>query len=135
MGDDEWTKVIDITLTGTFRMTRAALKLMQPRGKVRSSATPRCWAGAPRPRAGSLRGRQGGRDSPHRCSALEAAEFGIRHQRRGAFHRHSPSSKSASEELLAKLSRKEAFGRGAEPWGVANVMIFLASDYSLVHDG
>ena len=33
MGDDEWSKVIDITLTGTFRMTRAALKLMQPRGK------------------------------------------------------------------------------------------------------
>ena len=27
-------------------------------------------------------------------------------------------------------SAKEAFGRGAEPWEVANVMIFLASDYS-----
>ena len=24
----------------------------------------------------------------------------------------------------------QAFGRGAEPWEVANVMIFLASDYS-----
>ena len=32
MGDDEWHKVIDVTLTGTFRVTRAALKVMQPRG-------------------------------------------------------------------------------------------------------
>ena len=32
MADDEWHKVIDITLTGTFRMTRAALRVMQPRG-------------------------------------------------------------------------------------------------------
>ena len=33
MTDDEWNKVIDITLNGTFRMTRAMLKAMQPRGK------------------------------------------------------------------------------------------------------
>ena len=35
-----------------------------------------------------------------------------------------------AEELLNELSAKEAFGRGAEPWEIANVMIFLASDYS-----
>ena len=33
MDDSEWHKVIDVTLTGTFRMVRAALKLMQPLGK------------------------------------------------------------------------------------------------------
>jgi 3-oxoacyl-[acyl-carrier protein] reductase len=38
--------------------------------------------------------------------------------------------KSAPEELLKELAAKEAFGRGAEPWEVANAMIFLASDYS-----
>ena len=32
--------------------------------------------------------------------------------------------------LLDKLTEREAFGRGAEPWEVANVMVFLASDYS-----
>ncbi|MDB5732600.1 MAG: short chain dehydrogenase, partial [Variovorax sp.] len=33
MGDEEWHKVIDVTLTGTFRMVRAALKAMRPRGR------------------------------------------------------------------------------------------------------
>jgi 3-oxoacyl-[acyl-carrier protein] reductase len=35
-----------------------------------------------------------------------------------------------SEELLAEMEQQEAFGRGAEPWEVANVIVFLASDYS-----
>jgi len=43
---------------------------------------------------------------------------------------HAFLRKSASEELLAQLESREAFGRGAEPWEIANVMIFLASDYS-----
>ena len=43
---------------------------------------------------------------------------------------HAFLRKSASEELLASLASREAFGRGAEPWEVANVMVFLASDYS-----
>ena len=28
------------------------------------------------------------------------------------------------------LRRRELFGRGAETWEVANVIVFLASDYS-----
>jgi 3-oxoacyl-[acyl-carrier protein] reductase len=35
-----------------------------------------------------------------------------------------------SDELLAELTDREAFKRAAEPWEVANVMVFLASDYS-----
>ena len=30
----------------------------------------------------------------------------------------------------SNLKEHVAFGRGAEPWEVANVMVFLASDYS-----
>ena len=32
--------------------------------------------------------------------------------------------------VLAELVGREAFGRSAEPWEVANVMVFLASDYA-----
>jgi 3-oxoacyl-[acyl-carrier protein] reductase len=35
-----------------------------------------------------------------------------------------------TDELLAELTTREAFGRAAEPWEVANVIIFLASDLS-----
>ena len=33
-------------------------------------------------------------------------------------------------ELLAELEGREAYGRGAETWEIANIMMFLASDYS-----
>ena len=32
--------------------------------------------------------------------------------------------------MLDQLAANEAFGRAAEVWEVANVMMFLASDYS-----
>ena len=37
--------------------------------------------------------------------------------------------------LLEELTSREAFGRAAEPWEVANVMVFLASDYSTYMTG
>ncbi len=131
MGDDEWSKVIDITLTGTFRMTRAALKLMQPRGKgvIVNNASVLGWRA--QTEQAHYAAAKAGVMALTRCSALEAAEFGIRiNAVAPSIAIHAFLKKSASEELLAKLSEKEAFGRGAEPWEVANVMIFLASDYS-----
>jgi 3-oxoacyl-[acyl-carrier protein] reductase len=38
--------------------------------------------------------------------------------------------KVTTKELLAELTQREAFGRAAEPWEIANVMVFLASDYA-----
>ena len=32
MTDEQWAKVLDVTLTGTFRCMRAALRHFQPRG-------------------------------------------------------------------------------------------------------
>jgi 3-oxoacyl-[acyl-carrier protein] reductase len=36
----------------------------------------------------------------------------------------------STDELLDELTSREAFGRAAEPWEVANVIVFLASEYS-----
>jgi 3-oxoacyl-[acyl-carrier protein] reductase len=38
--------------------------------------------------------------------------------------------KVTTPELLEELTAREAFGRYAEPWEVANVIVFLASGYS-----
>ena len=35
-----------------------------------------------------------------------------------------------TEDALFRTETREAFGRPAEPWEVANVMVFLASDYA-----
>ena len=39
-------------------------------------------------------------------------------------------AKTSSPELIDNLTSQEAYGRGAEPWEVANVILFLASDLS-----
>ena len=131
MEDDEWHNVIGVTLTGTFRMTRAALKVMQPRGRgvIVNNASVLGWRA--QVEQAHYAAAKAGVMALTRCAALEAAEYGIRiNAVAPSIAIHAFLKKSASEELLNQLSAKEAFGRGAEPWEVANVMVFLASDYA-----
>ncbi len=131
MGDDEWHKVIDVTLTGTFRMTRAMLKVMQPRGRgvIVNNASVLGWRA--QAEQAHYAAAKAGVMALTRCSALEAAPFGVRiNAVAPSIAVHAFLKKSASEELLDELTSKEAFGRGAEPWEVANVMVFLASGYA-----
>ena len=66
-----------------------------------------------------------------RCAALEAAEHGIRiNAVAPSLAMHAALGKVTPPGLLEELTSREAFGRYAEPWEVANVMIFLASDLS-----
>ena len=39
-------------------------------------------------------------------------------------------SRDLTATVVAELTAKEAYGRPAEVWEVANVMVFLASEYS-----
>ncbi|NKF20929.1 SDR family oxidoreductase [Solimonas marina] len=131
MSDEEWHKVLDVTLNGTFRMTRAMLRRMQPRGRgvIVNNASVLGWR-AQKEQA-HYAAAKAGVMALTRCSALEAAEFGVRINAVApsiVFHEHL--RKSAPESLLNELASREAFGRGAEAWEVANVMVFLASDYS-----
>jgi 3-oxoacyl-[acyl-carrier protein] reductase len=43
---------------------------------------------------------------------------------------HPFLAKVMPQNVLDELVTKEAFGRSAEPWEVANVIVFLASDYA-----
>lgn len=131
MSDEEWQRVLDVTLTGTFRMTRAMLKHMQPRGRgaIVNNASVLGWR-AQKEQA-HYAAAKAGVMALTRCSALEAAEFGVRINAVSpsiVFHEHL--RKSAPESLLNELAAREAFGRGAEGWEIANIMVFLASDYA-----
>lgn len=131
MSDEEWHKVLDVTLTGTFRMTRAMLKQMQPRGRgaIVNNASVLGWR-AQKEQA-HYAAAKAGVMALTRCAALEAAEFGVRINAVSpsiVFHDHL--RKSAPQALLEQLAAREAFGRGAEAWEIANVMVFLASDYA-----
>jgi len=131
MTDDEWHVVLDVTLTGTFRCTRAALRHMTPRGSgvIVNNASVLGW----RAQAGQAHyaAAKAGVMALTRCAALEAAASGVRvNAVAPSLAMHPHLAKVTSDELLAELAAAEAFGRAAEPWEVANVIVFLASDYS-----
>jgi 3-oxoacyl-[acyl-carrier protein] reductase len=131
MTDEQWHAVLDVTLNGTFRCTRAALRHMIPnrRGAVVNNASVLGW----RAQAGQAHyaAAKAGVMALTRCAAIEAAPAGVRvNAVAPSLAMHPFLAKVTSEELLAELVRREPFGRAAEPWEVANVIVFLASDYS-----
>ena len=131
MSDEEWQRVLDITLTGTMRMTRAMLpKMMERRaGVIVNNASVLGWR-AQKEQA-HYAAAKAGVMALTRCSALEAAEYGIRiNAVSPSIALHDFLKKSAPKELLEQLASREAFGRAAEVWEIANIMMFLASDYS-----
>ncbi len=131
MTDEQWHAILDVTLNGTFRMTRAALRYMQPReaGVIVNNASVLGW----RAQAGQAHyaAAKAGVMALTRCAAVEAAPFGVRiNAVAPSLAMHQFLSKVTPEDLLAQLVGQEAFGRAAETWEVANVIAFLASDYS-----
>jgi 3-oxoacyl-[acyl-carrier protein] reductase len=131
MTDEQWTRVLDVSLTGTFRMTRAALQpmLAQGSGVIINNASVLGW----RAQAGQAHyaAAKAGVMALTRCVALEVAQLGIRvNAVSPSLAMHPFLSKVTSDELLEQLTAREAMGRAAEPWEVANVIVFLASDPS-----
>lgn len=132
MDDAEWDKVIQVTLYGTMRMTRHMMKVMKERGKggvIVNNASVLGWR-AQKEQA-HYAAAKAGVMALTRCAALEAAEYNVRiNAVAPSIAMHPMLRKSAPADLLAELEAKEAFGRAAEVWEVANAMLFLASDYS-----
>jgi len=131
MTDEEWHAVLDVTLNGTFRCTRAALQHMVERraGVIVNNASVLGW----RAQAGQAHyaAAKAGVMALTRCAAIEAAPAGVRvNAVSPSLAMHPFLSKVMTEDVLEELTTREAFGRPAEPWEVANVIVFLASDYS-----
>ena len=136
MTDQQWSNVLDVTLTGTFRCTRAALTRMIPQGSgvIVNNASVVGW----RAQVGQAHyaAAKAGVMAFTRCSALEAAPHGIRiNAVSPSLAMHAFLAKVTTQELLDELSTQEAMGRAAEPWEVANVIVFLASDYATFMTG
>jgi 3-oxoacyl-[acyl-carrier protein] reductase len=66
-----------------------------------------------------------------RCVAMEAAPAGVRvNAVAPSLAMHEFLAKVTPPGLVEELTKREAFGRAAEPFEVANVIVFLASDYA-----
>lgn len=136
MTDVQWLKVLDVTLNATFRCTRAALQHMLPRrrGVIVNNASVLGW----RAQAGQAHyaAAKAGVMALTRCAAIEAAPSGVRvNAVAPSLAMHANLAKVMEQDDLDELVGREAFGRAAEPWEVANVIAFLASDYSTYMTG
>jgi 3-oxoacyl-[acyl-carrier protein] reductase len=136
MTDEQWALVLDVTLTGTFRCTRAALRHLYALGGgvIVNNASVLGW----RAQAGQAHyaAAKAGVMALTRCSAVEAAPHHVR------INAVSPSlavhpflNKVMADEELAELAGREVLGRGAEVWEVASVIAFLASEYATFMTG
>jgi 3-oxoacyl-[acyl-carrier protein] reductase len=132
MTDEQWRRVLDVTLDGTFRGTRAALRQLVAQGHggaVVNNASVLGWRA--QPGQAHYAAAKAGVMALTRCAALDVAAHGIRvNAVAPSLAAHPFLSRVTSEELLAELAAREAFGRAAQPWEVASVMVFLASDYA-----
>ena len=121
-----------MTLNGTMRMTRYMLQVMKARGQggvIVNNASVLGWRG--QKEQAHYAAAKAGVMALTRCAALEAAELNVRiNAVAPSLAVHPMLRKSAPEALLKELEGREAYGRGAECWEVANVMMFLVSDYS-----
>lgn len=132
MTDEQWHRILDTNLTGTFRCMRAALPVMMAqRGGVIVNMSSICaW----RAEAGqsAYAASKAGILALTRCAAVEAAPQNIRiNAVVPSLALHPYLQKVTDPAHLENLIREnEAFGRAAEPWEVGNAIVFLASDYS-----
>jgi 3-oxoacyl-[acyl-carrier protein] reductase len=132
MTDEQWSVVLDVTLTGTMRCTREAMRRLRDRGQggaIVNNASVIGW----RAQAGQAHyaAAKAGVMALTRTAAVEGAPLGVRvNAVAPSLAMHENLAKVTTDELLAQLTAREAFGRAAEPWEVANVIVFLASDYA-----
>ena len=131
MSDAQWSRVLDVTLTGTMRVTRAFLPHMLARaqGSIVNNASVLGWRA--QPGQSHYAAAKAGVMAFTRCVAMEAAASGVRvNAVAPSIAMHEFLSKVTPDGLLEELEKREAFGRAAAPFEVANVMVFLASDYA-----
>ncbi len=132
MTDEEWDRVLSVTLTSVMRATRAALCYFRDAGHggvIVNNASVLGWRA--QHSQSHYAAAKAGVMALTRCSAIEAAEYGVRiNAVSPSIARHKFLEKTSSSELLDRLADQEAFGRAAEPWEVAATIAFLASEYS-----
>lgn len=129
--EEEWRHIIDISLSGSFRCLRAVLPHMIERGtgvvvNVGSVVGWRAEAGQ-----GAYAAAKAGVAALTRCAALEAAPHGVRvNAVVPSLALHENVVKVSDPEFLAEIVSREPLRRAAEPWEIANAIVFLASDLS-----
>ena len=115
MTDEQWFSVLDVTLTGTMRMTRAALRHMGARGAgaIVNNASVVGW----RAQEGQSHyaAAKAGVMALTRCAAIEARRARRARQRGRAVARDAPAPRQGHDRGAARRARRPARRSAAPP--------------------
>lgn len=127
--DADWHRVIDVSLTGCFRGTRAALRVVEPGGaivNVGSVTADRAERGQ-----AAYAAAKAGVHALTRCAAVEAAERGVRVNAVTPTLASNPFvERVADPDHLAAMVALQPQGRASRSEEVAMAVLFLASNLS-----
>lgn len=127
--DEDWHRVIDVSLKGCFRCTRAALRVVAPGGAIVNIGS----VTADRAERGqaAYAAAKAGVHALTRCAAVEAAERSVRVNAISPTLASNPFvEKVADPEHLAAMTALQPQGRAAQSEEIAMAVLFLASDLS-----
>lgn len=132
MTDDDWDRIIDTNMGGTFRAMRAAIPIMRRQGKGAIVNLSSICAWRAEEGQSAYGGSKAGILAMTRCAAVEEARHGIRiNAVVPSLAMHPYLSKVTDPAHIAQMiEQNEVLGRAAEPWEIANTIVFLASDYA-----
>ncbi|NGZ95809.1 MAG: hypothetical protein CV089_06715 [Nitrospira sp. WS110] len=128
--DTTWANVIDVNITGVFRMTRAVIPQMMKQGRgaiinVSSIASLVGLSGL-----AAYTASKGALDAFTRAVAVEYAQDGIRCTvvNPGLIETPMAASLMANPDMLQSILAQYAIRRPGKPQEVANLILYLASD-------
>lgn len=128
--DTTWSNVMDVNLTGVFRMTRAVVPQMlkQGRGSIVNISSIASLVGIPTSTAYTAS--KGGIDALTRALAIDYAKDGIRCNvvNPGLIDTPMAAPLMANANMLEPILAQYAIRRPGTPDEVANMVLYLASD-------
>ena len=128
VSDEEFLRIIDINLSGVFRVARAALRVMyrQGSGSIVNCASILGVFG--QSQTAAYTAAKGGVVNMTRSLAIEAAPQGVRVNAIGPGYIDTPLLEALDDDMLQGLINLHPLGRLGRSEEVANAFLFLASD-------
>ncbi|MDR9468879.1 3-oxoacyl-ACP reductase family protein [Marinospirillum sp.] len=126
--DDDFHKVIDINLTGVFRVARAALRFMQKQGSGSIVNCASILGVFGQSQTAAYTAAKGGVVNMTRTLALEYATQGIRVNSIGPGYIDTPLLEALDDEMRQFLIDLHPMKRLGRPEEIANAFLFLVSD-------
>lgn len=125
---DDWKKVIDINLNGTFLGTKHGMRVMKGRGgSIINMSSIEGFVGLSR--AGAYNASKGGTRLLTKSAALDSAANGY-NVRINSVHPGFIKTPLVSQELADRMSKLTPLGHIGEPEDIGEICVYLASDES-----